>query len=205
MIRTYLSNNFVRFFWLIFLLTIWLRYWWSFLILIFFGYLVFGVFRKKVNKKVDLTSNRFMAPVYGQVVNIFFKPELSRIGIKLVLPSKQEYGLYLPMQGEIINIERHKSQRGWRFTKNFKNILKKGTVFSMKSGNNVTWEFQLIPCWFGLKPILYVLNGDSGKSGANLGFFPFGGSVVVYLPNECKVMVKAGDLVRPHETVLATL
>ncbi|MFN8369446.1 MAG: hypothetical protein U0T83_02340 [Bacteriovoracaceae bacterium] len=152
-----------------------------------------------------MSSDKFLAPVSGKILNILNMKDQPRVCIQMVLSVKKEYGLYLPMHGEVVNLEHNRSQRRWRFRKNLKNVLKKGTLFKFKSENNLKWELQLIPCWLGLRPKLYLQNGDGGKTGANFGFFPFGGSVLIYLPTECVVKVKKGDLVAAHETILATV
>jgi hypothetical protein len=46
------------------------------------------------------------------------------------------------------------------------------------------------------------LPGDRGKVRANWGFFPFGGTVLVYLSENYEILVKEGDSLEAGKSIL---
>ena len=48
---------------------------------------------------------------------------------------------------------------------------------------------QMISCPLGLAPKLRVLAGDRGNVGAEIGYFPLGGTVFLYLPSQYEILI----------------
>ena len=57
--------------------------------------------------------------------------------------------------------------------------------------------------WF--KPVWYVPVGERVGQGQRCGFLSFGGKIEVIIPDDSRVMVKAGDRVQSGAGILATL
>jgi len=51
--------------------------------------------------------------------------------------------------------------------------------------------------------VMYTKQGDLVKQGSEFGFIKFGSRVDVFLPLDCKIQVKEGDVVKGATTVLA--
>ena len=47
--------------------------------------------------------------------------------------------------------------------------------------------------------------GDRGGRRVNIGYFPFGGTVVLYLPKKYEILVKVNDDVNAGETIFAVI
>ena len=58
-------------------------------------------------------------------------------------------------------------------------------------------------CRLGLWPELIVMPGDKGGRRVNIGYFPFGGTVMLYLPKKYEILIKSNDEVLAGETILA--
>jgi phosphatidylserine decarboxylase len=50
-----------------------------------------------------------------------------------------------------------------------------------------------------------VMPGDRGGRRVNIGYFPFGGTVMLYLPKKYEILIKTNDEVTAGETIMAVV
>jgi hypothetical protein len=173
------------------------------------------LFRKnpqKLHREISSSKGFIFSPVYGKLLQIKKNVSHKILGQNLIelrfsIPLGSEMGLYLPTQGEIIDLN-----------------LKWGTVINrsgeipsqeiealnvpllkIKNKHNEIIGMQFIECVFGFNPHFYILPGDRGMALANFGYFPFGGTVLLYLPGNYEILVKEGSRVSPRDVLIASL
>lgn len=158
------------------------------------------------------TRGVIFAPANGKIVHIehnvshgYYGDQL--IEIQLMIPWWREMGIFLPLSCEIRNLLLLKGQSFFRY-------LKAIDVLGSKDGKGVslaldnrgeTIGLTFCKCKLGLWPELLVMPGDRGGRRVNIGFFPFGGTVMLYLPEKYEILVKSNDEVNAGETILAVI
>ena len=177
--------------------------------------LILFLFRKNPKhlfKEITSSKGFIFSPVFGKLVRIRKKVSHRVFGENLIelqfqIPFASEMGLYLPTKCEITDL-----------------ILKSGTVISrfgsipgqedkaldvpllkIKNQKNEIIGMQFVECVYGFYPQFYVLPGDRGMSLANFGYFPFGGTVLLYLPGNYEILVKEKTSVSPRDVLIAIL
>jgi hypothetical protein len=186
-----------------------------FLYLFLFYLITLFLFRKnskKLYKEINSSKGLIFSPVFGKLIKI--KTNVSHkvfgqnlIELRFTIPIGSEMGLYLPTECEITDL-----------------ILKWGTVISrfgeipsqeinsldvpllkIKNKNNEIIGMEFVECVYGFFPHFYILPGDKGKALANFGYFPLGGTVLLYLPGNYEILVKENSRVSPKDVLIATL
>lgn len=187
--------------------------------LFFFGMIVFTIvsFALFRRKKVYLNDNQsdrkevILSPVNGKIVEIkndvnhhFFGEGLNEI--RLIIQPTSEYGIFLPISGEIKDLKAKRGSNFFRYSRHSvpdqSKDLHDGICILIDTENRGHVGLQLIKCSTGLWPEVAVATGDRGKSRANIGYFPFGGTVLLYLPKNCEILVGINDNCVASETVL---
>jgi phosphatidylserine decarboxylase len=79
------------------------------------------------------------------------------------------------------------------------------TTLAVKLGNGTEILFRQIAGALARRIKWYVKPGDNLQQGDEFGFIKFGSRVDVFLPLECKVVVKVGDVTRGGRTVIAEI
>ncbi len=161
------------------------------LVLIFFTFhiAVYVLFRRSPNHFRDnpvTTSGVVFSPCNGKIISIEEVETSLKISIS-IMPWK-EMGLFLPISSEIKNL--------WRTGKE--------VILELDTRNNLI-ELHFIRRALGFWPELIVRAGDKGARQVNMGFFPLGGVVVLYLPKKYEILVKNLNEVISGETILAVL
>lgn len=169
--------------------------------------------RGKNDFREDSTSSRgvIFSPVNGRVVHIEHNISHATIGeqyteIQIMLPVWKEMGIYLPYSCEIRDLHILKGDSFWRRKKMDEALgTNEGKGISLtldnKEGSIVGLSF--LKCKFGLWPEIMVMPGDRGGRRVNIGFFPFGGTVVLYLPKKYEILVKENDEMIAQNTIVA--
>ncbi len=158
--------------------------------------LVFFMFRKK---SVDLASKRSInkniiaSPVNGKFIG-FDNNENSKI-LKFRVYPWHNYGLYLPIEGEILGSIDHSKPGLEQEKSNF-------TLLKSKLGKEIKIYYDSF--LHLLSPRVFIKEGDRGIVGGLYGYLPFGGEVIVELPAECEILIKKGDNVISTQTLLAS-
>lgn len=116
-------------------------------------------------------------------------------------------GIFLPLSCEIKNLLVLKGQSFFRLKKAIEELgAKEGKGVSLaldNRGESVGLTFY--KCKVGLWPELMVMPGDRGGRRVNIGYFPFGGTVMLYLPKKYEILVKTNDEVTAGETIFAVI
>jgi len=165
---------------------------------------------KKLYKEINSSKGLIFSPVFGKLLKIKTNVSHKAFGQNLIelrfsIPFGSDMGLYLPTECEITDL-----------------ILKWGIVISrlgeipsqetdvldvpllkIKNKQNEIIGMQFVECVYGFFPHFYILPGDRGKALANFGYFPLGGTVLLYLPGNYEILVKENSRVSPKDVLIA--
>lgn len=175
------------------------------------------LYRRDPKRHTDLEQvpdNVILAPINGKVVSIERNVHHPAYGdhftkATLFCHWKEEAGVYLPLASEIkefvINRADSHEFQGLLNYKALKSPQVKsiGVVFTDKFQHKIILGFRRRR--FGLWPRLWMMPGDRGKRGANIGHFPFGGKVSLYLPENYEILISESTTIQAAVTVLAGL
>lgn len=178
--------------------------WSLFLIIVIFYALTLAIFRrsKLINfQESEVEEGALFSPVNGKVVSIerdidhpFFGE--SMIAIRILINPWNEYGIYLPTTSEVKEVHLEKSEEFFRYKRDFpqKEETPNGLCISLLNKKLDTYGIQFIKCSFGGDAEVGVLPGDRGKLRANIGYMPFGGTALLYIPENYKIMISKSDI-----------
>jgi phosphatidylserine decarboxylase len=172
------------------------------------------LFRKpKINYKDSLSNatDIFLSPATGVVIDVHSEVEnpithKKTHTVKIAVPLQGPFGLYLPYSSKVNFYDEQEGKKIWRRDKkpvDLSVIKKQNIVLENKLGNVST--IQVLRCPLGGRPDIWIRPGDKGRSAANFGYMPFGGSILLSLPSDGDILVKKGDKVVSGETVIAGL
>lgn len=184
---------------------------------LFFLFLNFS-YRKKIFNVEDYIDTRgfeesVLCPISGYVSKLYspLVGPYSKKSVCIEISSSLHFetGLFLPTKSEvqefildtkdgIINL----GYLDYNYLKqNLINCL--SIVFNDKHKNKIVLEFprRMFLPW----PKIWMMPGDRGKVGANIGHLPFGGKVYLYLPINYEILVTKGDKVTATSTMIAAL
>ena len=159
------------------------------------------------------------SPVNGKVTALRREVEHSAFGrglteLVMAVPHGYEMGLYLPISGEIeaakglpLGSCATSSQEHFRYKKGLtlhqKKVVYSGASLMVRGEAGQVLGLEMIKCFLGLTPRIWVLPGDRGRAGMRFGYFPLGGSVLCYLPSAYQVTCRVGERVVAGENVIA--
>lgn len=156
------------------------------------------------------------SPISGKVLEVnknFNHPFLGKdlVQLRLVLPTWKELGIVAPFTSEVKNFKKNRGEALFRWAKKDLPIAindkshpsydNKFYSFEDKKGQEIGIEF--VRCSLGLSSKVWVLPGDRVRGRAHIGYFPFGGSVFLYLPNYFEILVNKGETLISGETIIA--
>lgn len=157
-----------------------------------------GVLFSPVNGKIIKIEKSFSHPQFGD--------QMTRI--QIVVPWWKEMGVFLPVTSEVKNMVVNEGSTHFRYSpitditdKN--NALFKSLSLILEGVNNERVGLQFIKCPVGAWPEIGIIPGDRGKAQVNIGYFPFGGTTVIYLPDSYELLVEPENEVLAGETLLA--
>ena len=187
----------------------------AFLILLFFSLLLLFFFRKGSLREGEnsLVPNSFIvSPSNGTVYSVrknvdhdVFGKGLNEVRISSLW--FYEFGLGFPLEGEVGGLKNREGKSFFRlFKKGLENdernqVHARLLEIKGKCGQEVGLEF--IKCELGFDADIWVRTGDRGKRAARLGYFPFGGTVLIYLPPHFDVLISQGDKCLQGSTPIA--
>lgn len=180
--------------------------------LILIGY--FLVHRKNnvdYKEVINLQPDVILSPASGRILEILDDVNdefhgVSGTKIRIGISWKDPFGLYLPFSGTVQNVESFEGKSLYRYTERltFTNGYNRLNIaISNKSGCSIYME--LLSCILGRKPKIWIEAGDKGKVASCIGYFSFGGSVVITLPKSSELFCKVGDTLSAGETVIGGL
>lgn len=126
-----------------------------------------------------------VSSIRSHVNHPVFGPD--QIEIELKLPFWKEWGLFFPASAEVIDT-----------------IGKKQDVYVTllrPDGRRLGLELSGRRFWGGVS--LNLLPGDRGRSAAPFGHLSFGGRVLLYLTENCEILVQVNEQVVAGQTALA--
>ncbi len=189
---------------------------WLFLILlIYLGmYFLYRQSRLTYKDDVGFKNDVFYSPVSGVLKRVrksvdhpFFGKNLTEV--HLVVMPWDEYGVYLPFTCEVKELRAHRGKRLMRLAPHMTNYIEAesdlGIDLVCDGVNGSTIGMKFIQCYFGGWPEVALLPGDRGKRRSNIGYFPYGGSVILYLPPETQLLLDEGDKLIAGVSVFAGL
>lgn len=156
------------------------------MILHFFLYVLF---RKTPNRFRDdpvVTKGVVFSPCNGKIVSL--TSDENNIKVEISIFPWREMGIFLPISSEIKNLWRVKNEV----------ILE---LDNKSDGIELHFQKRKLGFW----PDLIVTPGDKGARRVNIGFFPLGGIVVLYLPKKYEILIKNFNEVIAGETIIAVL
>jgi phosphatidylserine decarboxylase len=157
--------------------------------MIFIHLFLYLLFRKNPNRFRDdpvATKGVVFSPCNGKIYNIKHLDE--EISIEFSIFPWNEMGIFMPISSEIKNL--------WR-TRN-EVILELDNRFEMI-------KIHFLKRLFGFWPELIVTPGDKGARQVNIGYFPLGGTLVLYLPKKYEILINNLSEVIAGETIIAVL
>ncbi len=156
----------------------------------------------------------YLSPVYGEVKSIrrnISLPHLPAEGqeVRISISGWSEKGLYLPTSGEVTFLRATKGLKISReaepvaFYRTMDEVAHTDLVLTSKNQTQTLMRF--IDCKYGNRPTIWLKSGDRGRGAACFGYYPFGGTLLIYLPNNSDILVFEKELVVPGQTVIAAL
>jgi hypothetical protein len=187
---------------------------------LFISFLAVVVFwsgrRNKINFQETTRQDGeiYLSPIHGQVVSvrqhipIMGGPEFGH-EIRIVMSIWDEKGLYLPLSAEVAYLKATKGRRVSRdaddehFYGPLDDVSRTDLTLNSKSQTKTLLRF--IDGLYCRRPSIWLKSGDRGRGAACFGYYPFGGTLLIYLPKESDVLVYVTEIVKPGLTVLAAI
>lgn len=156
----------------------------------------------------------YLSPVYGEVKSIRRNVELPHIPgegqeVRIAISGLSEKGLYLPTAGEATYLRATKGAKIARdsesiaFYRPMDDVAHTDLVLTSKNKTQTLMRF--VDCKYGTRPTIWLKSGDRGRGAACFGYYPFGGTLLIYLPNNSDILVFEKEFVVPGQTVIAAL
>ncbi len=156
----------------------------------------------------------YLSPVYGEVKSIRRNVALPHIAgegqeVRISISGWSEKGLYLPTSGEVTYLRATKGMKISRdaepvaFYRSMDDVAH--TDFTLTSKNKTETLMRFVDCKYGKRPTIWLKSGDRGRGAACFGYYPFGGTLIIYLPNNSDILIFEKEFVVPGQTVIAAL
>lgn len=188
----------------------------TFTLMSFFALSLFVFRRSSVPYRDTIKSDGeiYLAPVYGVVQGIrrdvtIEDSENIYNEIRVSLSLWKEKGLYLPTTAEVSFL---KYQKGGKIPINSDSKAFLGSVNDIAhtdlffiSKNQTQTLLRFIDCPYGQRPTIWLKSGDRGRGAACFGHYPFGGTLLIYIPQNSDILVFEGEQLIPGQSVLAAI
>lgn len=179
--------------------------------LVLIGVLIFAItlalFRKKKNDYYEeqlTTIGTIYSPISGKVVRASRAEDGSNV-VAIKTGLFHPYGIYLPFTSKIENLVFNNDLKTSRFSTSLNPEKESGVVLELSDKKERKIQIQFVRFITGKLPELVILPGDRGRRQVNIGYFPFGGVTIIYLPEACELVAKVGDRVIATESILARI
>ncbi len=215
MLKSYLPAKFNTLALIIFFF-LWVFSFYKILTVAFLAYVVLYIsLRRNRNDFRDdpiTTKGVIFAPANGKIIHIENNVSHGMYGdqlveVQIMIPWWKETGVSMPLSAEIKTLLVLKGQSFFRFHHAVEKIgTREGKGVALALDNRgETVGLTFFKCKLGLWPELMVMPGDRGGRRVNIGYFPFGGTVMLYLPKKYEILLKINDEVTSGETILAVI
>jgi hypothetical protein len=215
MLKSYLPPKFNTFYFsILFIVWIFTNYKIVSVFLVIY-FLIYFLLRKSRNDFRDdpvSTKGVIFAPCNGKVLHIEKKVSHGIYGetlteVQILIPWWKEMGISLPLSSEVKNLIVHKGRSFFRYNRAFETVganIGKGLSIALDNrGETIGMTFY--KCRLGMWPEVMVMPGDRGGRRVNIGYFPLGGTLMLYLPEKYEILININDEVNCGETILAVL
>lgn len=185
--------------------------------LIILDSLILFLFRRSLIPYRDTLKNDgeiYLSPVHGTVesvrhhVNILDYPSPCH-EVRISMSVWDEKGLYLPTSGEVSYLKASVGKKIHRRspTEAFYGSIDElaHTDFTLTSKNQTGTLMRFIDAKYSKRPSIWLKSGDRGRGAACFGYYPFGGTLLIYLPVTSDILVYEKESVVPGQTVIAAL
>jgi hypothetical protein len=156
----------------------------------------------------------FLSPVHGVVESIrrdttTWDEYPSTHEIRISIGGWDEKGLYLPTAGEVSYLKANKGKKIPRRADSQDFYLPIGEVahtdLVLTSKNQAKSLMRFIDCKYGSRPSIWLKSGDRGRGAACFGHYTFGGTLIIYVPQNSDILVFENERVVPGQSVIAAI
>ncbi len=190
---------------------------WLEIIVLLVASLVLFLFRRgqiPYRETAKVEGEMYLSPVHGTVESVrhsvldtVFSYPCHEVRVSVSF--WDEKGLYLPTNAESSYL---KASKGLRLSRRAPSHFFYGSLedvshtdLTLVSKNNAQTLIRFINCPMGLQPSIWLKSGDRGRGAACFGYYPFGGTLLLYLPATSDVLVYEKEKISPGQTVIAAL
>jgi hypothetical protein len=156
----------------------------------------------------------YLSPIHGTVESIRHLVTVQDLPfpcheIRISLSFWNQKGLYLPTASELLFLKTNKGKKQNRkltadiLDGSFEDVSYTHLTFISKNQSHAIMRF--VDCTTGLKPRVWLKSGDRGRAGACFGYYPFGGTLLIYLPATSDILIYEKEIMIPGQTVIAAL
>lgn len=160
------------------------------------------------------TGEIYLSPVHGIIQSVRHSVTSQDYQglcheVRIAISFWDEKGLYLPTSGEVTYLKANKGKKIGRkapseaFYGSHEEIAH--TDLTLTTKNKIGTLMRFIDCSAGKRPSIWLKSGDRGRGAACFGYYPFGGTLLIYLPASSDILVYEKEVVVPGQTVLAAL
>lgn len=155
----------------------------------------------------------YLSPVHGVVESIRRDTNSWEEGpaheVRISIGGWDEKGLYLPTTGEVSYLKANKGKKVARNAEPHEFYFPAWelahTDLVLTSKNQCRTLMRFIDCTYGKRPTIWLKSGDRGRGAACFGFYPFGGTLLIYLPQNSDILVFERERIVPGQTVIAAI
>jgi hypothetical protein len=155
-----------------------------------------------------------LSPVYGTIKTIRQDVPIlndTEVGheIRIAISFWDPKGLYLPTSGEVTYLKANKGKKVSReaeehaFYGPLEDVSHTNFTLTSRSQNKSSMRFVDSP--YGRRPAIWLKSGDRGRGAACFGYYPLGGTLLIYLPKNSDILVFESEQVIPGQTVIASI
>lgn len=150
----------------------------------------------------------YLSPVHGIVKSVRQTSDGNH-EVRIAMGLWDEKGLYLPIKGEVSYLKAFPGEKVGRdarpeaFYRPSEEMAH--TDLTITSKNQTKTLMRFIDCSFGKRPTIWLKSGDVGRAAACFGFYPLGGTLIIYLPKNSDILVFEKERIAPGLSVIAAL
>lgn len=185
--------------------------------LILVNSLILFIFRHSIVPYRDTLKNEgeiYLSPVHGMVESIRLNIESLDYPspcheVRISTSFWDEKGLYLPTSGEVTYL---KANSGKKVHRNSATEVFYGSIgelshtdLTLTSKNQTETLLRFVDCTTGRRPTIWLKSGDRGRGAACFGYYPFGGTLLIYLPGNSDILIFEKEVLIPGQSVIAAL
>ena len=170
-------------------------------------FLIVLQFFRNPKRVIRVNPNGILCPADGKVVTIqeVYEEEILKtkcIQMSIFMSPFNVHVNRFPLDGKIRAANHHKGKFLVAWHPKSSSLNERTTV---AIENNIwgTVVFRQIAGAVARRIVMYAKPGDMAAQGSEFGFIKFGSRVDIFLPVDCKILVKEGEVVKGAKTLLA--